>query len=233
MDIPLVRRQTLIDLHDAFKQGNAGICYPTFLEVRGHPPLISGIYVKALKTGTGQGGLREFLNGHKTDAMNVPVVDRYILKDIDTPEDYVWAWAAWIATTSLPMTNAGHSSFGRVYHKTLLTIAGQLQIWPGHGNGAERGRLPAGYEMVVSAAQVHDLAKSCSPRHAADGARHPSEDGISPALPILSRFTWIIRSKKGPITESEVVFLADKWIQEGSKSQHGGAFSGKTEEIWL
>ena len=39
----------------------------------------------------GQDGLRGFLNKYEVDAMNVPVVDRFILKDIDTPKDYVWA----------------------------------------------------------------------------------------------------------------------------------------------
>ena len=91
VDIPLVRRQTLIDLQNAFRHGNASIFYPTFLETRGHPPLISGIHVNALKTSMGQDGLRGFLNGYEADAMSVPVVDRFILKDIDTPKDYVWA----------------------------------------------------------------------------------------------------------------------------------------------
>ena len=38
VDISLVRRQTLIDLQNAFRHGNASILYPTFLETRGHLP---------------------------------------------------------------------------------------------------------------------------------------------------------------------------------------------------
>ncbi|WP_051328359.1 nucleotidyltransferase family protein [Desulfatirhabdium butyrativorans] len=91
VDIPLVRCETLIALRKAFQQGKSSVYYPSFQERRGHPPLISAIHVKAIQSWHGRGGLRMFLRNHQDDATDVPVGDPFILKDIDTPEDYAWA----------------------------------------------------------------------------------------------------------------------------------------------
>ena len=230
VDIPLVRRQTLIDLHDAFKQGNAGICYPTFLEVRGHPPLISGIYVKALKTGTGQGGLREFLNGHKTDAMNVPVVDRYILKDIDTPEDYVWARGC-IDRHDIPsddeclalMIRQGVSQNIMDHCLAVADLASRM-VGALNAAGCRLDR-----NRTVSAAQVHDLAKSCS-CHAEVGARILRKMGFPRIADIVAVHMDYTVDKTGPVTEAEVVFLADKWIQRDRKVSMEERFQDKLRQ---
>jgi molybdenum cofactor cytidylyltransferase len=214
VDIPLVRRQTLVDLRNAFNQGKASVCYPTFQETRGHPPLISGILVSALKTAAGQGGLREFLNGHEADAINVPVVDQYILKDIDRPEDYACALDC-MAHHDIPseaecralMVRRAVSQNVIDHCLAVADLAGRITM----ALKAAGCRLEI--ERVVSAARVHDLARGC-PRHAAEGARILREMGFARIADIVAVHMDYPVKKEAPITEAEVVFLADKWIQE-------------------
>ena len=227
VDLPLVRRQTLNDLQNAFNQRKASICYPTFLETRGHPPLISGIHVKALKTPTGQGSLREFLNGHEADAMNVPVVDQYILKDIDRPEDYAWA-------------------LGRMDHHDVLSdeecralmirqavsqnVIDHCRAVADLANRIATALNAAGckldIERVVCAARVHDLARGC-PHHAGEGARILREMGFSRIAEIVAVHMDYPVKKDAPITEAEVVFLADKWIEDDRKVGMEARFESK------
>jgi CTP:molybdopterin cytidylyltransferase MocA len=231
VDIPLVRRHTLIDLQNAFNHGNAGVCYPTFLDVRGHPPLISGNYANALKVGTGQGGLRQFLNGYEAQSLNVPVVDAFILKDIDTPEDYAWARGcmdhydvlsdaecrALMIRQSVPQHIIDHClavADLTVRMATALKAAGcMLDI-----------------EWMVSAARVHDLARCCS-CHAAEGARILREMGFFRIADIVEVHMDFQVDKSLPITEAEVVFLADKWIQEDCQIGMKDRFEAKLRKF--
>ena len=227
VDIPLVRRQTLIDLQNAFKQGNADIYYPTFLGVRGHPPLISGNYANDLKMGTGQGGLREFLNGYEAQAMNVPVVDAFILKDIDTPEDYAWARGcmdhydipseaecrALMIRQAVPQHIIDH----------CLAVA-DLTMRMATALNAVGCRLDI--NRAVSAAWVHDLARGC-PRHAAEGARILREMGFSRIADIVEVHMDFQVDQGSPITEAEMMFLADKWIEEDSRIGMKARFEAK------
>jgi len=227
VDIPLVRRQTLIDLKNAFKHGKASIFYPTFLEARGHPPLISGIHVKALKTWTEQGGLREFLNGYEADAMNVPVVDRFVLKDIDTPKDYGWALNCMDhydipsdAECRALMIRQAVSQNVIDHCLAVADLAGRVA----RALNAAGCRLDI--ERIVSAARVHDLARDC-PRHAAEGARILREMGFPSIADIVEVHMDCTVKKETPITEAEVVFLADKWIQEDRKISMEERFQAK------
>jgi CTP:molybdopterin cytidylyltransferase MocA len=218
VDIPLVRRQTLIDLQNAFRHGKLSIYYPKFLEARGHPPLISGIHTKALKTWMGKDGLRGFLNKYEADAMSVPVVDRFVLKDIDTPKDYVWA-----------LNCMDHHDIPSVAECRALMIRQAVSqkvidhcLAVAHLAGRMATTLNAAgcrlyIERVVSAARVHDLARNC-PRHAAKGARILREMGFPCIADIVEVHMDYTVNKEAPVTEAEVVFLADKWIQEDRKT---------------
>ena len=214
VDIPLVRRQTLIDLQNAFRHGNASIFYPTFLETRGHPPLISGIHVKALETWMGKDGLRGFLNGYEADAMSVPVVDRFVLKDIDTPKDYVCAQNCIdhhdipsVAECRALMTRQAVSQNVIDHCLAVAHLAGRM------AKALNAAGCRMDIELVVSAARVHDLARGCS-HHAAEGARILREMCFPRIADIVEVHMDYTANKEAPITEAEVVFLADKWIHE-------------------
>ncbi len=227
VDIPLVRCRTLIDLQNAFKLRKAGVYYPTFLETRGHPPLISGIHAKSLKNWTGQGGLREFLNGHEANAMNVPVVDQYILRDIDTPEDHAWAQGC-MAHLDIPSDAECRALMIR--QAVSQNIVNHCRAVADLARHMATALIASGckldIEQVVSAAMVHDLARGC-PRHAAEGARILREMGFFRIADIVEEHMDYPVIKESPVSEAEVVFLADKWIQEDRRISMDKRFKAK------
>lgn len=91
-DIPLVRSGTLSFMQADFAQ-NSGSCrlwQPVFNGRRGHPPLLRRDLAQSIAALPPNLNLREALNGvlpeHKRE---VTVYDRYILRDMDYPGDYV------------------------------------------------------------------------------------------------------------------------------------------------
>jgi molybdenum cofactor cytidylyltransferase len=95
-------------------------------------------------------------------------------------------------------------------------------------------------ERIVAAARIHDLGKGC-PGHAAEGARILREMGFARIADIVEVHMDYTAKKGAPITEAEVVFLADKWIREDrrismeerfqAKLRKYGADSGACREI--
>jgi molybdenum cofactor cytidylyltransferase len=241
VDIPLVRRQTLIDLQNAFRHGKAGIYYPTFLETRGHPPLISGIHIKALKTWMGQDGLRGFLNGYEADVLNVAVVDRFILKDIDIPEDYACALGC-MDRHDIPSDAECRALMIRqdVSQNIIKHCRAVAHLARHMATALNAAGCRLDIERIVSAARIHDLARGCS-HHAAEGARILREMGFPRIADIVEVHMDCMIKKEAPITEAEVVFLADKCIHEDriismeerfqAKLQKYGADFGACQDI--
>jgi len=54
----------------------------------GHPVLIPAQLVGCLLQHEGPGGLRQYWVDHPQDCLRLPVDDRSVTRDIDTPEDY-------------------------------------------------------------------------------------------------------------------------------------------------
>lgn len=88
VDIPLVQPATIRRLMQAAGENPGKIIYPVHNGKRGHPPLIPQELARdILEWGKG-GGLKAVLRSKERLALEVPVADRYVLFDIDTPEDY-------------------------------------------------------------------------------------------------------------------------------------------------
>jgi CTP:molybdopterin cytidylyltransferase MocA len=88
VDIPLVRRTTVLDLLEANETQSGDVWYPSFSGRRGHPPLISAKYRPALLAWDGEGGLRAFMREQGPHAVDVKVADEHVLIDMDSPEQY-------------------------------------------------------------------------------------------------------------------------------------------------
>ena len=214
VDVPLVRRQTLLDLLNEFFQRNGKICYPTFLGKRGHPPLIPVALTERIKFWNGHNGLRGFLALYKKDATEVPVADQYILKDLDTPVDYQWM-AKRIKRYAIPSATECRALMTnrlivpeRVFDHCRAVASMALRI--GKALKAAGCRLDLG--LIVSAALVHDLARE-KPNHASEGARILREMEFPLLADIVKVHMDFSITDEAPITEAEVVFLADKLIQ--------------------
>ena len=87
VDHPLVKVTTLAAMIAAFTRSDAPIVVPTFEGRRGHPVLFSARLVPELLSADPSKGAREVVHAHG-DRLELPVEDRGIIEDIDTPEDY-------------------------------------------------------------------------------------------------------------------------------------------------
>jgi molybdenum cofactor cytidylyltransferase len=89
VDIPLVSPETIKELTVVGQLHPNKIIYPVFNGQRGHPPLIPSLLIPDILGWQKGGGLKTVLEKYKQRELEVPVNDKYILFDIDTPEDYL------------------------------------------------------------------------------------------------------------------------------------------------
>ena len=83
VDIPLFTAATV----QALLESEARLACPVCEEKAGHPTLIGSELIDGILADSGEGGLRGALERCGTPMVRVPVADRGILYDADTPED--------------------------------------------------------------------------------------------------------------------------------------------------
>ncbi len=90
VDQPMITKEITDSLIDAFDAGEKGIVLPTYRGKRGHPVIIAAKYfddVMQLDEAAPE-GMRQFIDGHRNDTLEVPVDTTAVIEDIDLPEDY-------------------------------------------------------------------------------------------------------------------------------------------------
>lgn len=87
-DQPALKPYVADILVKAFRRSGGHIAVPVFDRRRGHPVLISALYRTEIQSLDPEVGLRQLLDRHAGDILEVPVDDPAILRDLDTPEDY-------------------------------------------------------------------------------------------------------------------------------------------------
>ena len=225
VDIPLVRPGTVRLLSKSFSAARSGktqVIYPIFAGKRGHPPLISGELIAAIrKNDRLKGGLRTILskleNKKPHQVIEVPVPDANILFDMDTPEDYT----------------AGLDRFSRLTYPTLEEYGALLGHHPIPKKGLAHGRLVAEIAVALGQAMrqngrpdidldlcqvsglLHDIAKGHTD-HEQTGARWLQDLGFTRAAEIIAAHKDMTWQPGSSITEKELVHLADK-MARGNK----------------
>ncbi len=210
VDIPLVRPHTLRALLGAADEGPEAVLHPVFAGQRGHPPLIPAAFFPDILAWDGTGGLAGALE--RLPAREVPVADRNIHFDVDTPQDLAEARrraqrqgipTPQEAVALLELHGAGERGLahGRGVAIAALALARALAA----------GGLELDLELVESAALLHDIAKA-QPRHEAAGAALLEELGYGPLAQIVAVHRDIPPEQAPRITERELVYLADKLV---------------------
>jgi CTP:molybdopterin cytidylyltransferase MocA len=212
VDIPLVRPAVIAALRAEYVRRGAhdAVFYPAYENERGHPPLIPGSLVPAILAHDGQGGLRSLLDGQP--GLDVPVWDRGVLLDVDTPEDFVilrrkarrqgMGEAAEIrnlAALSMPARGLAH---GRAVARVAVRLGEAMNL---HGQTLD-------LELLHNAALVHDIAKG-SPGHEVRGGAMLMELGLSGLSSIVASHCDVPPPETGVLTEKELVCLADKLVR--------------------
>jgi putative nucleotidyltransferase with HDIG domain len=217
VDIPLVRFQTIRALAERFE--DLPVLYPTFLGERGHPPIIASQCLPYILAWSGDGGLRGALQDMEKilGADELPVADANILFDLDTPMDYREALRRIRrlgrptpeearALLEIVCVNERGLAHARAVARISLALAAALNDTRG---------WPLDMDLTESAALLHDIAKKRK-NHEAEGGRLLDSFGFPDAARIVEAHRDISIPDIVPITEREVVYLADKLVSGDS-----------------
>lgn len=87
-DHPIVSRTTVAALQANWQPGLRQILIPTYQGLRGHPTLFSGDFRDEMAAIPADRGLNWLVQENSAAVREVPVTERGVLVDLDTPEDY-------------------------------------------------------------------------------------------------------------------------------------------------
>lgn len=90
VDQPMVTKEIINKLIEAFGTGDKGIVLPTHQGKHGHPVIVAAKYfddIMQLDENLSE-GLRGFITQHRNDTLEVPIDTPAVIEDIDLPEDY-------------------------------------------------------------------------------------------------------------------------------------------------
>ncbi|WP_028324242.1 DVU_1551 family NTP transferase [Desulfatirhabdium butyrativorans] len=213
VDMPLVRRQTVLRLVEFFRMNSCAVCYPKFEERRGHPPLVSAHLLPAIKNWKGDDGLRGFFGEVENQSCDVEVVDRFTTEDIDTPQDLERALSS-LKSYEIPSESECRAILKRAH--VLPQVDRHCDAVARLAGKIAEALQSAGYdvcrEAVIAAARLHDLARGKS-AHARQGACMLRDMGFSRIADIVEvHMDFEPISGEALVTDAEVVYLADKCI---------------------
>lgn len=237
VDVPLVRPHSLRLLLERHGADRADVLHPVFGGLRGHPPLVAARRVPDLLAWRGAGGLRGALEA-LGQAKDVPVADRNIHFDLDTPEDLAEARLR-AAREDIPapaeaealLALHGGGEHGLAHGRGVAGVALALALALVRTPDARGAALDL--ELVESAALLHDIAKG-QPGHEQAGAALLEGLGYGPVARIVAAHRDIAPPAQGEapqLTERELVYLADKLVQGGTRVSLERRFGQKLERF--
>jgi putative nucleotidyltransferase with HDIG domain len=214
VDIPLIRAWTLLRLLERHREYPDRIVVPSFRGRRGHPVVIPARYLQAIREWSGAEGLRGALGVHGRETFEVPVADRNILFDVDTPEEYTECLRRW-SRYEIPTTDECEALLQDVCHVDEHVLAHCRAV------AAVAGRLcdvlndagcPVDRELAVAAGLLHDMAKG-RPDHDQAAARQLMGMGYGELARIVGSHKDIMCSRDTQVGCDEVLYLADKLVR--------------------
>lgn len=212
VDIPLVRPETIRHLLHIVQTYTDHILYPTFHNERGHPPLIPCSLRSEILQHDGSGGLRNLLDTHEDMAIDIPVADRNILNDLDYVHEYAEAKANCLR--EFPTQEECHALWDiyAVPEKVRQHCNAVATLSTAMCRALAKSGIPLNTALAHSAALVHDIAKGHK-HHARVGAAWLCEHGFPKAATIVEAHSHIAFTSQNQLTETIIVFLADKVVQ--------------------
>jgi molybdenum cofactor cytidylyltransferase len=213
VDIPLVRRSTVIDLLQAHDEQDADVLYPCFLGKRGHPPLINAALRSGVLSWNEEGGLRSFLQKYQSRAVDVEVADEHVLLDMDHPREYE------DMCLRLPHYDIPSIQECMVILTKKFSVSGELlahsikvaQVAVHFAQALNAADCGINIRLVAAAALLHDLAKG-KRNHASVAARILTEMGYPAVAKVVGAHMAIGVLNEESIGERDVVCLADRVV---------------------
>ena len=214
VDCPLVRPETAGRLARAGSAEGAAVVLPVHGGIPGHPPLLAPQVRDEILAGEPAGGLRELLTGRPEPALRVDVDDPGALYDADTSGDLDHLRRLAVAEElpserrCLELLHGAGLGEERVAHSVAVAaIAAALTAALD-----ERGQCLC-VPLVVAAALLHDVARA-EARHGDAGADLLEGLGYARVARIVRRHMRLGEALGDDLDETQVVFLADKLVQD-------------------
>ncbi|HWR30014.1 MAG TPA: NTP transferase domain-containing protein [Negativicutes bacterium] len=213
VDVPLVNQHSIRLLARDFSQYHGDVTYPVFQGQRGHPPLVSAKLIPLILAQSRSDGLRGLLAEQEPSARDVELVDEGVLMDMDTPEDYR-KLVERIETVGIPTQAECEAIFSRTETPVDAIEHGRIAASVARALALELNQsgMHLNIRQTEAAALLHDLAKG-KRNHARVGGRILQSLGYGPVAASVFRHMDLDFSATDVITETAVVYLADKLIR--------------------
>lgn len=208
-DIPLVRPSTIRYITSSFSPDDQ-VLIPSFRGRRGHPPLMSAGLCRPILDYGGEGGLRGFMEASQVSIRELPVSDRGILQDADTPRDLEQVQELAVSR-DLPDQNeilallemAGTPPEVIAHQEKVAQVALRL------ADTLAKSKVEIDRPLLKRACLLHDVLRH-RPSHDAEGAVFLHEQGF-PRLADLVKDHMEIGEGNG-LDERALLYLSDKMI---------------------
>ena len=234
VDVPLVRPLTLLALSDAAREDEADraaalavsgradplpVLVPVFDGHEGHPPLVPMALAARILAHPGQEGLRGALEG--APMRHVPVPDAMILEDMDTPDDYARLRVLALERQMLSPVEAdfllqlhGVPEKGLRHARAVGAVACCLAEALAHAREAAGYDAGVDPRWALSGGLLHDICKGL-PRHETAAGELLRRLGLPEMARLVQDHRDLSLPGDEPITERELVYLADKYCYGG------------------
>lgn len=212
-DIPLISSTTIKRIVDCYLQFQHSVIRPVYNGQWGHPPLISARFKEEITQRAYQDGLRGFLHLHEQETYEMAVQDEAVLLDMDTPEDYralvnyhnrnnkpsvKECWRI-LCETGVEKKIKGHSWMVAFVAYRLVTCLNEVVV-------------ELDEDLILAGALLHDISRS-ELDHAQVGAKLLEAWGYPLVAAVVNVHMDIEVLEDQPLTEAEVVYLADKMVR--------------------
>ncbi len=219
-DCCLVRPAAVRGLLEAHADAPESIVKPTYRGRPGHPVILPSCRFSTVLSHDGSEGLRGAVA--TLPSVGVPVWDRHTTWDMDTPEDYARAqhaaerlhaptpaecFALLEDVLRLPPQAVAHGAAVARVARLLACRLNELLVMPaGHG-------LPVALDvdLVTAGGLLHDIAKG-KPDHELEGGRMLRAIGLPEVAATAETHRDSGLEPEAPITEREIIYLADKLV---------------------
>ncbi len=209
-DVPTFKADTVRGLLRAYEESGGKLFYPVYEGEKGHPILLASAIAKEILVGCWPEGLRSLLALHQ--GAKVPVTDRGILRDMDTPEeyaaleadfssapDYLGFAAAFLAKTPLPDHLLAHCD-------KVAEVASVL------GKALNDKGMALNETLLFAAGRIHDFAKG-EKGHAQIGRQRLLQAGQPELAVLVGAHMGTGIDPDASLSEKDVLFLADKMVK--------------------
>lgn len=212
-DIPLFQPHTLLEMKKTMENTSCKVVQPTYKGKHGHPVLFSSICIKNILNHNGEKGLKGAIE--KLDyRLDLPVLDKGILLDADTPEDYK-ELLNYYKKRDVPdeemcfeILNYLNTDERIIKHcKAVLEVSKKLiQRLESTGYRLDKN-------LIYSAALLHDVARKMK-NHAKVGGEWLRELGYNRVAEVIETHMDIGADSVDSLDEKAILYLADKLVIE-------------------